>query len=384
MRFRAFIDGAARGNPGPAGAGVYVSAEENLPAEEHFEALGHQTNNVAEYRALLLALKRAAERGASEVSIASDSLLLVQQMLGRYRVKAPNLQPLFAEGAPAREGIPPLLDQPRAARGQQEGRPARQPRRRRERARHGRGRHPGAMTPEAGTIAQRREDVLAEIARAASRAGRHPGEVTLMAVTKTQSAETVALAARAGIVRFGENRVQEGAAKIAALRADFPGLEWRLIGPLQSNKARTALQWFGVVETLDRERLAARLEAMLAETGRNAAGAAGAQSGRRGVQGGSPARRRRRLCEAALDCIHLEVRGLMAVPPYDPDPEKSRPYFRRLAGIRDGLVRRFGRPLPGALDGDEPRLRRRGRRGRDGGAGRDRAVRTEAQRDGAS
>jgi ribonuclease HI len=97
MRFRAFIDGAARGNPGPAGAGVYICAEDNLPAEEHFEALGHQTNNVAEYRALLRALRRAAEREASEVSIASDSLLLVQQMLGRYRVKAPNLQPLFFE-----------------------------------------------------------------------------------------------------------------------------------------------------------------------------------------------------------------------------------------------------------------------------------------------
>jgi ribonuclease HI len=97
MRFRAFIDGAARGNPGPAGAGVYVPAEGSLPAEEHFEALGHATNNVAEYRALLLALKRAGERDATEVSIASDSLLLVQQMLGRFRVKAPNLQPLFQE-----------------------------------------------------------------------------------------------------------------------------------------------------------------------------------------------------------------------------------------------------------------------------------------------
>jgi ribonuclease HI len=97
MRFRAFIDGAARGNPGPAGAGVYVSAEGETPAEEHYEALGKATNNVAEYRALLLALKRAEERGATEVSIASDSLLLVQQMLGRYKVKAPHLQLLFAD-----------------------------------------------------------------------------------------------------------------------------------------------------------------------------------------------------------------------------------------------------------------------------------------------
>ncbi|HEY2797565.1 MAG TPA: ribonuclease HI family protein [Thermoanaerobaculia bacterium] len=97
MRFRAHIDGAARGNPGPAGAGVFVEGEDGLPAEEHFEALGHATNNVAEYRALLLALRRAQERGASEVAIASDSLLLVEQMRGRFRVKATHLQPLFAE-----------------------------------------------------------------------------------------------------------------------------------------------------------------------------------------------------------------------------------------------------------------------------------------------
>jgi len=97
MTFRASIDGAARGNPGPAGAGVFVEAENDRPAEEHFEALGHTTNNVAEYRALLLALKRAEERGASSVAISSDSLLLVEQVLGRYKVKAPHLKPLVAE-----------------------------------------------------------------------------------------------------------------------------------------------------------------------------------------------------------------------------------------------------------------------------------------------
>ncbi|MEX0880498.1 MAG: ribonuclease HI family protein [Thermoanaerobaculia bacterium] len=105
MRFRAFIDGAARGNPGPAGAGVYVSAEGERPAEELFEALGHATNNVAEYRALLLALRRAEARGDSEVSIMSDSLLLVQQMLGRFRVKAPHLQPLYADSLKLAKGF---------------------------------------------------------------------------------------------------------------------------------------------------------------------------------------------------------------------------------------------------------------------------------------
>jgi ribonuclease HI len=106
MRFHAHIDGAARGNPGPAGAGVFVEAEGDRPAEEHFEALGHTTNNVAEYRALLLALKRAEEQEATEVAIASDSLLLVEQMSGRYRVRAPHLQALFAEALRRAKAFP--------------------------------------------------------------------------------------------------------------------------------------------------------------------------------------------------------------------------------------------------------------------------------------
>lgn len=97
MRFRAYIDGAARGNPGPAGAGVYVEAEGDRPAREIFEALGKATNNVAEYRALLLALLHAEEAGAKEVEIRSDSRLLVEQFSGHYRMKAKHLKPLLAE-----------------------------------------------------------------------------------------------------------------------------------------------------------------------------------------------------------------------------------------------------------------------------------------------
>ena len=94
MVFRASIDGAARGNPGPAGAGVYVEADGDRPAEELFEPLGPQTNNVAEYSALLLALTRASELGAQEVEIQSDSRLLVEQVNGNFRVKAEHLKPL--------------------------------------------------------------------------------------------------------------------------------------------------------------------------------------------------------------------------------------------------------------------------------------------------
>ncbi len=97
MRFRAHIDGAARGNPGPAGAGVSIEAEEDRPAEELFESLGETTNNVAEYRALLLALRRAEERKADTVEILSDSLLLVQQVNGIFKVRAPHLIPIVSD-----------------------------------------------------------------------------------------------------------------------------------------------------------------------------------------------------------------------------------------------------------------------------------------------
>src|SRR5215472_15713327 len=97
MKFRAYVDGAARYNPGPAGAGVYIEPEASRPAEELFEALGSTTNNVAEYRALILALRRAEELHADEVEILSDSRLMVEQMNGRFRVKADHLKPLLSE-----------------------------------------------------------------------------------------------------------------------------------------------------------------------------------------------------------------------------------------------------------------------------------------------
>ncbi|HEY6065201.1 MAG TPA: ribonuclease HI family protein, partial [Thermoanaerobaculia bacterium] len=97
MRFRASIDGAARGNPGPAGAGVFVEPEHGRPALEFYEPLGSATNNVAEYRALLLALERAEEAGADEVEIRSDSRLLVEQMHGTFKMRAEHLKPLLAD-----------------------------------------------------------------------------------------------------------------------------------------------------------------------------------------------------------------------------------------------------------------------------------------------
>ena len=97
LTYRLYTDGAARGNPGPAGAGALLCDIHDNPVEELCEYLGEATNNVAEYRALLLGLKKALERGATEIEIRADSELMVRQLLGKYRVKNEGLKPLFQE-----------------------------------------------------------------------------------------------------------------------------------------------------------------------------------------------------------------------------------------------------------------------------------------------
>jgi probable phosphoglycerate mutase len=92
----AYIDGGARGNPGPAGFGVRVEQPDGTLVEEFSESIGTATNNVAEYRGLLAALEWASSHGHRALHVRSDSLLLVQQMLGNYKVKNAGLQPLHA------------------------------------------------------------------------------------------------------------------------------------------------------------------------------------------------------------------------------------------------------------------------------------------------
>src|SRR5882757_5422492 len=96
-RVVAYIDGGARGNPGPAGFGVRVEDAAGALIEEFAESIGVATNNVAEYRALLAALEWAKRHGHDRLHVRSDSLLLVQQMLGNYKVKNAGLQPLHAK-----------------------------------------------------------------------------------------------------------------------------------------------------------------------------------------------------------------------------------------------------------------------------------------------
>jgi ribonuclease HI len=93
----AYIDGGARGNPGPAGYGVRIEQPGGVLIEEFGESIGTATNNVAEYRGLIAALEWARRHGHNRLHVRSDSLLLVQQMVGRFKVRHPGLQPLYAK-----------------------------------------------------------------------------------------------------------------------------------------------------------------------------------------------------------------------------------------------------------------------------------------------
>lgn len=97
MSLVAYIDGGARGNPGPAGYGVRLETPDGAVVDEFHGSLGVATNNVAEYHGLLAALRRAAEGGHRELIVRSDSELLVKQMRGEYRVKHPGLRPLYEQ-----------------------------------------------------------------------------------------------------------------------------------------------------------------------------------------------------------------------------------------------------------------------------------------------
>jgi PLP dependent protein len=202
------------------------------------------------------------------------------------------------------------------------------------------------VTVSRDEIAARREEIEERIARACTRRGRDPAAVTLLAVTKTHSAETVRVAASAGLAHFGENRVAEGASKIEAVRGELPRLVWKLIGPLQTNKAKPALQYFSVVESLDRERLAVRLESLLAPEGRILPVLLEVNLGGEATKSGVGRDDALALAGSIIAQPHLDLRGVMSVPLFTEDPEGARPYFRQLIEVRDRIADHFGRALP--------------------------------------
>ena len=180
--------------------------------------------------------------------------------------------------------------------------------------------------------------VQERIAAACRRSGREPGDVKLVAISKTFPPESIRAAYEAGLRDFGENRVQEAAAKRPAL-SDL-SITWHLVGHLQSNKAKAARELFHWVHSVDSFRLGQKLDQ-----------AAPAGGGRLPVLlevnlGGEESKAGVGECETAplVEQISrlatLEVRGLMAIPPFFDDPERVRPYFRRLRELAQEIEAR--------------------------------------------
>jgi pyridoxal phosphate enzyme (YggS family) len=191
------------------------------------------------------------------------------------------------------------------------------------------------------SIADNVSAVGERIDRAAARVGRDPSSITLMAVSKTVEPERIGQAYAAGIRIFGENRVQEFADKSAAM-ADLKEAEWHLIGHLQSNKAKKAAELFSAIDSVDSLRLAEKLNQAAQQAGKKLAVLieikTGEEESKAGISLADP--ELERLLRGAPELEHVQIRGLMTVPPFTDDPEGARLYFRALRDLRDTITAR--------------------------------------------
>lgn len=192
------------------------------------------------------------------------------------------------------------------------------------------------------TVAANLAAVRERIAQACQKAGRNPQEVKILAVTKTHPAQVVEEAIAAGVDAIGENRVQEAAEKRPAVR--LPA-SWHLVGPLQRNKAKKAIELFDLIATVDRVPLAETLEKLLANRAKAMPVMVEVNVGREPQKSGVLEEELAPLVSYLLShCPHLQLLGLLTVPPYHPDPERSRPHFRRLRELARQLEAAFQLP----------------------------------------
>ncbi len=194
------------------------------------------------------------------------------------------------------------------------------------------------MALETLSVAESLAAVRGKIAEAARAAGRAPDEVTLVAVSKMHDAARIQAAIDAGHRVFGENRVQEAAAKFPALKRDHGDLRLHLVGPLQTNKVREAVALFDTIETLDRPKLARALAAEMDKTGRRPACFIQVNTGEEPQKAGIAPREAEDFVALCRDEHALSVEGLMCIPPIDEEPALHFALLRDIAR-RVGLMR---------------------------------------------
>lgn len=201
------------------------------------------------------------------------------------------------------------------------------------------------MSPDPQAIAEKVARARERIERAAIRGGREPSDIRLVAVTKTFGADAVQAAYDAGVRDFGENRVQEWEQKHAKV-GGLSGAVWHMIGHLQRNKARRAVEIFHRVDSLDGADLARRLDQLAAEAGRRLPVLVEVRLGGEESKSGIEPEELEVVAREVEGLPHLELLGLMTVPPWSEDPEPARPHFRRLRELHEWLGQQLGRPLP--------------------------------------
>ncbi|TAJ25971.1 MAG: YggS family pyridoxal phosphate-dependent enzyme [Reyranella sp.] len=186
--------------------------------------------------------------------------------------------------------------------------------------------------------ADRLAEVSHRIADAARAAGRQPSDVTLVAVSKTHGADSVRELLEVGHRVFGENRVQEAEGKFPALKAEYPDLELHLIGPLQTNKAREAVALFDVIQSVDREKLAASLVKEMERLGRRPACYIQVNTGEEPQKAGILPKDLDAFVTACREQYKLPIVGLMCIPPVD---EEAALHFALLGKMaaRNGLAK---------------------------------------------
>ena len=192
------------------------------------------------------------------------------------------------------------------------------------------------MDPVEAEIARNLEEVRTRIGAAARRVNRDPGEITLIAVSKTFGVDRVRAAYSAGQRDFGENKVQEALQKVGET-ADIQ-IRWHLIGHLQSNKVRKAASPFACIHSIDSLDLLRRLDAAAADTGATPDVMVQVDLAGETTKFGAPLEDARRIVDAALSCRAARLIGLMLVPPWDEDQERTRPWFVRLRSLRDEWI----------------------------------------------
>ena len=195
-------------------------------------------------------------------------------------------------------------------------------------------------------IRERYEQTLESIAAATRASGRDPDSVRLVVVTKAQPLEVVQAAVQAGARILGENYPEESVSKILAIESEI-GVEWHMIGHVQSRKARLVIEHFDLLQSLDSLKLAERFNRMALEAGRILPVMLELNVGGEESKYGWPAAREmdwlalHPVIETILGLENLQIRGLMTMPPLETDPEAARVYFRALRLLRDHLAVRY-------------------------------------------